>query len=61
MAMNLDQTKLYAQRQANSQGITLTIWNLNRFNPLYVVRNYRAGDEDKPGFVQRFYPEAIVR
>jgi hypothetical protein len=59
--MTFDQCKLYAQRQANSQGITLVIWNLNRFNPLYVVRNYREGDENKPGFVQRFYPETIVR
>jgi hypothetical protein len=59
--MTLDQCKLYAQRQANSQGIAMTIWNLNQFNPLYVVRNHRAGDEAKHGFVQRFYPEAIVR
>jgi len=55
--VTLDQCKLYAQRQANSQGVALAIWNLNRFNPLYVVRDYRAGDEDKHGFVQRVNPD----
>jgi hypothetical protein len=60
-AMTIDQAKLYAQREANSAGIWLTLWNLNQFNPLYVVRNYREGDENKHGYVMRFYPESIVR
>ena len=56
--MTLDQCKLYAQRQANSQGVALMILNLNRFNPLYVVRHYRAGDEKRADYVEHFKPEA---
>ena len=40
--MTLDQCKAYAQRKADSQGQALVILNLNKFNPLYVVRQYDA-------------------
>lgn len=37
---NLDKIKLLAQRDANREGKAMVVINLNRYSPLYVVREH---------------------
>jgi hypothetical protein len=54
--MTLEQTKKYAQAEANRQQRSVTIWNLNRYSPLYVVRDARQGDDSRDGYVALVEP-----
>jgi hypothetical protein len=46
-----------AQRDANKTGNSYAVLNLNRFNPLYVVRLYKENMEFAPDFVAVFHPQ----
>ena len=50
-----------AQREANRERRAMTVWNLNRYSPLYVVRLACEGDATRKGpgtFVATVQPEA---
>ena len=46
-----------AQRDANQDRRMMTVWNLNRYSPLYVIRLARDGDAERNGFIATIHPE----
>jgi hypothetical protein len=46
-----------AQRDANGDRRPMTVWNLNCYSPLYVVRLARDDDATRKGFVATVLPE----
>lgn len=48
MALSLDKLREKAQRDANRDGKALVILNLNRFSPLYVIRDAKDLPADYP-------------
>lgn len=59
--MTLKQISNYAQAEANRQQRTITIWNLNRYSPMYVARDARQGDETRNGYVASIQPQTERR
>jgi len=53
----LEKIRALAKRDANNTGKPLVIYNLNRFNPLYVVRTDNPNAHLAPDFVERVYPD----
>ncbi len=57
MALTLKSVLERAQRDANSDRRLMTVWNLNIYSPLYVIRLARDGDSEKHGYVATLQPE----
>jgi hypothetical protein len=47
--ITLDNIMKRAQREANMDRRPMTVWNLNRYSPLYVVRQARDDDATRKG------------
>lgn len=58
--MTLERIKVMAQRDANRTGDKLAILNLNRFNPMYVIRNWNDKFQGDPQLVMVVNPEATI-
>jgi hypothetical protein len=52
----LDSITRYAQCEANRQQRSVTIWNMNRYSPLYVIRDARELDSTRIGYVATITP-----
>lgn len=46
-----------AQETANRERRAIAVLNLNRYSPLYVMRNWEEGLEKVGGFVAKVVPE----
>ena len=57
MTRTLDNIMTMAQRSANNENRLMTVWNLNQFSPLYVIRDAGDGDEAKHGYVATVHPQ----
>jgi hypothetical protein len=55
--ITLENIMTMAQREANQDRRLMTVWNLNRYSPLYVIRLARDGDAERAGFVATIHPE----
>lgn len=61
----LDKIRVIAQRDADRTGKPLAILNLNRYNPLYVIRTWVPmfsvpAIAEKSGFVERINPKSEI-
>jgi hypothetical protein len=56
MPLTLDRVTKTAQAEANRQQRAMTIWNLNRYSPLYIVRDAREGDAKRDQYVATIQP-----
>jgi hypothetical protein len=57
MTITLDRVTKIAQCEANRQQRAMTIWNLNRYSPMYVVRDAREGDAKRDRYVATVQPQ----
>src|SRR4029077_14579848 len=55
--MTLDSITKIAQCEATRQQRAVSIWNLNRYSPMYVVRDAREGDAKRNGYVATVQPQ----
>jgi hypothetical protein len=55
--ITLDNIRKSAQREADRDRRPMTIFNLNRYSPLYVVRLAQEGDAQRAGFVETIQPK----
>jgi hypothetical protein len=55
---NLQQLAVKAQQEANRAQKPMAVLNLNRFQPLYVIREWAADMEGSPGLVYKIEPKA---
>jgi hypothetical protein len=59
MTITLDRITKSAEAEANRQQRPMTIWNLNRYSPMYVVRDARDGDSKRDQFVATVEPTTL--
>ncbi len=55
----LERVKLMAQREANRDGKPMVVMNLNRYSPLYVVREHLPTRPMSDAIVFVAYPSTI--
>jgi hypothetical protein len=54
--ITLENIRQTAKRAADREDVPMTIWNLNVYTPLYVVRLARPGDAERHGYVETVMP-----
>jgi hypothetical protein len=53
----LETIRRRAQAAANRNQTPMVVFNLNRYSPMYVIREWQPGAELASGFIERFEPE----
>jgi hypothetical protein len=59
MTITLDRITKQAQCEANRQQRPMTIWNLNRYSPMYIIRDARDGDSKRDQYVATIEPATL--
>jgi hypothetical protein len=59
-ARHLERITADAQRDANRNGVSMAILNLNPFNPMYVIRSWDDRFVSHRNFVKRVDPVSVT-